>query len=71
MIPTVQQTSLQGHVDILILLGRTVLISSFNRQHQLHWAYANSLHYDLLELHPSAPTTHMIDLHFEPILNTE
>lgn len=70
MIPTLQQTSLQGHVDILILLGRRV-ISSFNRQHQLHWAYANSLHYDLLELRPSAPTTHTINLHFEPTLNTE
>lgn len=29
------------------------------------------LYIDLLELHPSAPTTHTINLHFEPTLNTE
>lgn len=56
---------------MLILLGRTQFLFNLIDSSQLHQAYANYNAENLLKLYPSPPTIHMINLHFEPTLNTE
>lgn len=56
---------------MLILLGRTQFLFHLIDSSQLHLAYANYNVDSLLKLRPFPPTIHMINLHFEPTLNTE
>lgn len=65
------KTGLQGLVNMLLLLGRTPFLFHLIDSSQLHRPYANNNVENLLKLYPPPSTTHMINLHFEPTLNTE